>query len=132
MENLNSEDKTRQYTVYITDQDNSVNGSGVLFYAGGDRMFVFTAAHVLDDLDKTRLVFLKPVNIERDLYKIFVTEISNDQVYYSPLDQLTIEGGEKVHSEDFAIIQVQKPESFTIEPTEYFIGDTSRNKPIYI
>ena len=131
MECINNEDKTRQYTVYITDRDNTVSGSGVLFYAGGDKMFVFTAAHVLDDMDEIRLVFLKAINIEQDLYDIFIAEISAKQVYYSPLDQVTIEGGEKVHSEDLTIIQVQKPEDYSIEPTKYFFGDTSRNKLIY-
>lgn len=131
MGDMSVEDKTRQYSVYITDKDNTVNGSGVLFYSGGDSIFVFTCAHVVDDLDIIRLFFLKPINVDRDLYQIFVIEVPGEQVYYSPLDLVTVNGNEKIHSEDFVIIHVQKPQSFNIEPTNYSIGDTSRNCPIY-
>lgn len=40
-------DSTRAYSVYISDENNSVQGSGVLFYAGGKSAFVFTCAHVV-------------------------------------------------------------------------------------
>ena len=52
-------DSTRGYSVYISDEHNSVQGSGVLFYAGGDAMFVFTCAHVVDSLERVRLFILK-------------------------------------------------------------------------
>ena len=32
-------DNTREYSVYISDEASTVQGSGVLFYAGGDSMF---------------------------------------------------------------------------------------------
>lgn len=50
-------DSTREYSVYVSDVNNTVQGSGVLFYAGGDTMFVFTCAHVVENLDTIRLFF---------------------------------------------------------------------------
>lgn len=68
-------DSTREYSVYISDCSNVVKGSGVLFYSGGDSMFVFTCAHVVDNLDTVRLFILKSIDIARDLYKVFLTEV---------------------------------------------------------
>ena len=119
---MSIEDKTRQNTVYITDSHNCVQGSGVLFYSGGDKMFVFTCAHVVDAIDAARLYFLKPVDIKKDLYQVFVTEAPKQQILCSSLYKTT---------DDVAIIQVRKPENFVIDPTDYFIGETSRNSLIY-
>ena len=52
-------DSTRGYSVYVTDENNTVQGSGVLFYDGGDTMFVFTCAHVVEGLEKVRLFILR-------------------------------------------------------------------------
>ena len=131
MGNIGTEDKTRPYAVYITDEENTAEGSGVLFYPGGNQLFVFTCAHVVDRADKIKLVILKAVNIERDLYQVFQIQVPKEQILYSPLDIVTEEDGEKVHSEDIAIIQVQKPEELLMEETQYFFGDTLRNSPVY-
>ena len=128
---VTGEDRTRQYSVYITDKDNTVNGSGVLYYSGGGTMFVFTCAHVVDDLESVRLFVLKPVDVEKDQYEVFKTDISREQVYFSPLDTVTIDHEVKVHSEDLAIIEIKKPENFDIAPTEYYVGESSRHNPIY-
>lgn len=131
MGNIGTEDKTRPYAVYITDEENTAEGSGVLFYPGGNQLFVFTCAHVVDRADRIKLVILKAVNIERDLYQVFQIQVPKEQILYSPLDIVTEESGEKVHSEDIAIIQVQKPEELLMEETQYFFGDTLRNSPVY-
>ncbi len=131
MGNIGTEDKTRPYAVYITDEENTAEGSGVLFYPGGNQLFVFTCAHVVDRADRIKLVILKAVNIERDLYQVFQIQVPKEQILYSPLDIVTEEDGEKVHSEDIAIIQVQKPEELLMEETQYFFGDTLRNSPVY-
>ena len=131
MGRISTEDKTRPYSVYIVDQENMVDGSGVLFYPGGNRLFVFTCAHVVDRSENVRLVLLKPVSVERDLYQMVQIQIPKEQILYSPLDHVTEQGGEMVHSEDFAIIQVQKPQGLELEPTHYFLGETLRNNPIY-
>lgn len=124
---VENEDRTRKYTVCITNKDNSVCGSGVLFYPGGERIYVFTCAHVIDDQDTIRLLLLKPIDISKDRYDVFVTEISKEQIIYSPLDE--VEDG--VHKVDFVIIPLRKPEDFDIEVTDYVIGESSRNNPFY-
>ena len=63
---MSKEDKTKKYSVYVTDKKNSISGSGVLFYSGGDSMFVFTCAHVVENADPIRLFFLKPIDVARD------------------------------------------------------------------
>lgn len=124
---MSREDKTKKYSVYITDQKNSISGSGVLFYSGGDTMFVFTCAHVVENIDIVRLFFLKPVDVEKDRYEFFCTDILKHQIIFSPTDEL--KNGE--HTDDFVIIPVKKPDSFNIEPTEYFIGESSHDKKFY-
>lgn len=121
------EDRTRKYTVYVTDKDNTVSGSGVLFYPGGEYLYVFTCAHVIDGLDSVRIFLLKPVDVSKDRYQVFCTDIPKEQIVYSPLDEVT----EGQHKEDFVIIPVQKPEDFDIDITNYCIGECSRNNIFY-
>lgn len=126
-------DSTRAYSVYISDENNSVQGSGVLFYAGGKSAFVFTCAHVVDGLEKIRLFILKEINAACDRYDVFCTEISSSQVVYSPLDEVrTDDAGTKTHTEDIAIIQLGKPESLEIPVTNFLITETYRNRPVYV
>lgn len=41
--------ETQEYSVFITDEKRTSSGSGVLFYPGsGNRLYIFTCAHVLD------------------------------------------------------------------------------------
>lgn len=104
-------DSTRGYSVYISDEYNSVQGSGVLFYAGGDAMFVFTCAHVVDSLERVRLFILKELDASRDLYDVLCMEVPASQIVYSPLDEVGTDGsGRKTHTEDIAIIHLRKPE----------------------
>lgn len=122
---------TLQYSVYITDKNNSVNGSGILFYPGGDKLFVFTCAHVVYGFEAVRVTILRPINIVQESYEAFVEEVPQSQILYSPNDVITQEGEVVVHSEDYAIIELQKTESFNIEPTAYFFGESIRNEPFY-
>ena len=125
-------DSTREYSVYISDTKNAVQGSGVLFYAGGDSMFVFTCAHVVDNLDTVRLFILKAIDASKDLYRVFATEVTASQILFSPLDVVTEEDGEKRHTEDFAIIQILKPADIELGKTEYFVTETYRNRSVYV
>lgn len=126
-------DSTREYSVYVSDIQNTVQGSGVLFYAGGDTMFVFTCAHVVDDLEKVRLVILNTVDAARDLYKVYCTEVPASQIVFSPLDEVGVdESGEKTHTKDLAIIQISKPDHMEIGRTEYFVTETYRNRSVYV
>ena len=65
---------------------------------------------------ETRLFFLKPVDVAKDQYGVFCTDIPREQIIFSPTDE--VKNGE--HTDDFAIIPVRKPAAFDIEPTEYF------------
>lgn len=126
-------DSTREYSVYVSDKDNTVRGSGVLFNAGNDLLFVFTCAHVVDDLETVRLFILKEIDATRDLYKVFCTEVPASQIVFSPLDDIkTDEVGGKTHSEDIAIIRVSKPQGMEFAKTEYFVTETYRNRSVFV
>ncbi len=126
-------DSTREYSVYVSDIKNTVQGSGVLFYAGGDTMFVFTCAHVVDDLEKVRLLILKTIDAAKDLYNVFYTEVPSSQIVFSPLDVVEIdESGEKTHTEDLAIIMISKPVDMDFRKTEYYVTETYRNRSVYV
>ena len=126
-------DNTREYSVYISNEANTVQGSGVLFYAGGDSMFVFTCAHVVENLDKIRLFILKEIDASRDRYNVLYTEVSAAQVIYSPLDEIqNNEFGEKLHTEDIAVIQIKKPEAIELSTTQYYITETYRSHSVFV
>ena len=126
-------DITREYSVYITDELNSVCGSGVLFYAGGDCLFVFTCAHVVDSLETVHLMFLKEVDATKDHYEKFYADVPASQVFYSPLDEEgTDEFGQKTHTEDIAIILVGKPINLNILPTNYYVEEAHRSQSVFV
>ena len=126
-------DNTRGYSVYISDEYNSIQGSGVLFYVGGENVFVFTCAHVVDSIKKVRLLILKEIDSSRDLYNVLKTEVPITQIFYSPLDQvITDDSGRKIHSEDIAIIQIKKPKDCDFDITNYFVTETYRNCSVYV
>lgn len=132
MAELNNEDRTRACTAYITDLSNHPKGSGVLFYVGGEDLYVFTAAHVVDDEDAIKVTLIKPRDISRDLYDTYITEVPKTQIILSSKDVVTEKGGIKHHSEDYAIIYVTKPASLDLEPSKYLIGEKYRNSPVYL
>lgn len=125
-------DSTREYSVYVSDTKNTIQGSGVLFYAGGDSMFVFTCAHVVDSLNIVRLFILKAIDSARDLYEVFATDVPASQIVFSPLDVVRAENGERTHTEDFAIIKISKSDNIEIGKTEYFVTETYRNRSVYV
>lgn len=126
-------DSTRGYSVYVSGTNNAVQGSGVLFYAGGNTMFVFTCAHVVDDLNRVKVVILKEIDAKRDLYQEFAIEVPDSQIFFSPLDIVMVdEGGNKTHSEDIAIIQLYRPAELDFPATNFFITETCRNRSVYV
>lgn len=62
--------ETQEYSVFITDEKRTSSGSGVLFYPGsGNRLYIFTCAHVLDDLKEPFQIYsLFPINREQEIY----------------------------------------------------------------
>lgn len=131
MAEMNNEDRTRACSVYIMDSSDNPKGSGVLFYAGGDKLFVFTAAHVVDDEDTIKVALFKPRDIIRDLYEDYIMEVPKSQIIRSSKDVVTEKGGLKYHSEDYAIIYMVKPACLDLEPSKYLIGEKYRNSPVY-
>ncbi len=125
-------DSTREYSVYLSNTDNTITGSGIIFYAGGDTLFVFTCAHVVDNLDKVKISFLKAKDAARDLYEVFTTEVPFSQIVFSPLDVVTEENGEKLHTEDIAIICIAKPADIEISVTEYYITEKYKTSSVYV
>lgn len=125
-------DSTREYSVYLADEKNSVSGSGVLFYAGGDTLYVFTCAHVVDNLETVKVFILKEKDASRDLYEVFIISVPASQIVFSPLDVVTEEEGGKTHTEDLAIIQIRKPDNLEISKTDYFVTETFRKRPVYV
>lgn len=126
-------DSTREYSVYISDENNSVQGSGVLFYPGGDSAFVFTCAHVVDGLSKIRLFILREIDAMHDLYDVLCTEVPTSQVVFSPLDEVrTDDAGGKTHTEDIAIIRIGKPDGLELPTTNYLVTETYRNRSVYV
>lgn len=126
-------DSTREYSVYISDEYNTHGGSGVLFYAGGESVFVFTCAHVVDNLEKVRVFILKEKDASRDLYETIYSEVSASQILYSPLDEVRVdEFGGKIHTEDIAIIRIRKPEAVELSITNYYVTETYRNHSVIV
>lgn len=126
-------DSTREYSIYISDENNSVRGSGLLFYVGGNSAFVFTCAHVVDNLNKVKLFILKELDAKHDLYEVFCTVVSDSQVVYSPLDEVGMDdAGGKTHTEDIAIIHFAKPDDLELSKTDYFVTETYRNRSVFV
>lgn len=60
--------ETQEYSVYITDDKQTSNGSGILFYPGeGELFYVFTCAHVVDSLiDPIHIYLLCPIDRKQE------------------------------------------------------------------
>jgi len=126
-------DSTREYSVYVSDENNTVRGSGVLFYVGGDFAFIFTCAHVVYRLRKIRLFILKEIDAKRDFYDVLRTEVPASQVFYSPLDVTGMDDYEgKTHTEDIAIIRIGKPADLELPITNFFVMETCKYQPVYV
>ena len=97
--------------MFITDEKRTSLGSGVLFYPGtGEKIYIFTCAHVLDELaDTFQIYYLLPVNREEERYQVEKLEASREQVKYSPIDEINKSEEEIIkHSVDAAVICLKK------------------------
>ncbi len=128
---VSREDATNPLVVYITDAEGAMSGSGTLFYGGGNDLFVFTCAHVVDDAERLRLVFLVPLDVERDAYEPYAMEVGREQVYFSPLDKVEECDGRKTHTDDVAIIRVAKPNDLEVGITEYCVVEPRHGERFY-
>lgn len=133
MAGMNDGVKTRIYSVYISDTNNITRGSGVLFYPGGDYLFVFTCAHVVKDIEQVRLLFLSEKDAIRDLYQALSTVVSNKQVFSPQQCKSDTDGIETSGDNlDLAIIQVRKPADISVEPYSIVFGEASRQSNVFI
>lgn len=121
--------ETQEYSVFITDEKRTSSGSGVLFYPGsGNRLYIFTCAHVLDGLEEPfQMYSLFPVNREQEIYQVEKLEATQEQVKYSPIDKVSESAeGVIVHSIDAAVICLEIKEEISFETTDYVIGEVHK------
>lgn len=121
--------ETQEYSVFITDEKRTSSGSGVLFYLGsGNRLYIFTCAHVLDGLEEPfQMYSLFPVNREQEIYQVEKLEATREQVKYSPIDKVSESAeGVIVHSIDAAVICLEIKEEISFETTDYVIGEVHK------
>ena len=121
--------ETQEYSVFITDEKRTSSGSGVLFYPGtGEKIYVFTCAHVLDELmEPFQIYYLLPVNREEEIYQVEKLEASREQVEYSPIDEISKSKEEIIkHSIDAAVICLKKKKEINLKASNYFIGETHK------
>lgn len=121
--------ETQEYSVFITDEKRTSSGSGVLFYPGtGNRLYIFTCAHVLDGLEEPFQIYsLFPVNREQEIYQVEKLEATREQVKYSPIDKVSeSDEGVIVHSIDAAVICLEIKEEISFETTDYVIGEVHK------
>lgn len=126
--------ETQEYSVYITDEKGTSSGSGLLYYPGvGDRLFVFTCAHVIEELrEPFQIYYFVPVDREKEDYRVVRLDAMHGQVVYSPLDVVTRENGTRRHSVDAAVICLVKDEGTMLDATDYFIGEAHKSDAIFI
>lgn len=125
---VDSEDRTRPYTVYVSDVYGNPKGSGVLFYPGGGFLYVFTCAHVVENLDIVKLTLLDPIDVVQDQYNYLYTEVEKRQIVrFSGANEV----GDANYGEDLAIIRFDKPSGYDIEPTNYRMVEAKRRDPFY-
>ena len=121
--------ETQEYSVFITDEKRTSSGSGVLFYPGtGEKIYVFTCAHVLDELaEPFQIYYFLPVDREKEIYQVRKLEGVREQVKYSPIDEISQNEGKMIkHSIDAAVICLEKEKEFNLSATDYFIGETHK------
>ena len=121
--------ETQEYSVFITDEKRTSSGSGVLFYPGtGEKIYVFTCAHVLDELvEPFEIYYFLPVERKKENYLVRKLEAVREQVRYSPIDEV-MENEEMMtkHSIDAAVICLEKEKETNLPATDYFIGETHK------
>ena len=127
--------EAQEYSVYITDTRGTSSGSGVLYYPGdGERLFIFTCAHVLDDLVVPfQIYYFVPVDRKNENYRIVKVEADRQQVVYSPIDSVTQREDEtKEHSVDVAVICLSVDHENILDAADYIIGEAHQSDKIFI
>lgn len=126
--------RTQEYAVLITDTKESSYGSGVLYYPkDSDKIYVFTCAHVLDELTEPYVIkFFIPVNRAIEDYTVHTVQADRSQVVYSPRNIITEENGIKRNSIDAAVLFFDKDISWNIAVSEYCVAEASRGNQVFM
>ena len=126
--------QTRKYSVLITNETSGNQGSGLLFYPGsGDRLYVFTCAHVVDQAEKVQATFLLPKVTEQNDYDVCHLTAPAEQIIFSPLDKTTGgKIGQLQHTHDVAVIVFHKDETLHLDCTAYYLSEAEDYMPLYV
>ena len=125
---------TQEYSVLLTDAKRTSYGSGVIYYPGsGDKFYIFTCAHVVDNLlDPFEIYMLLPNNREIEDYQTFCSEVNKSQVAYALTDEIVEKNGQKEHSVDVAVICIGKDSRMNLEKTNYCIAEARKADPVLV
>lgn len=125
--------KTQEYSALITDSQKTSFGSGVLYYPGsGPTVYIFTCAHVIDELTAPiEVFFLCPIDRETETYKVVSATVDYNQIATSPIDETTVVDGVKYHSVDAAVISFCKDDKLSLAPTRYYVAEARRNDRVF-
>jgi hypothetical protein len=125
---------TQEYSVLLTDAKRTSYGSGVIYYPGsGTRFYIFTCAHVIDDLlDPIQIYMLLPNNRDIEDYHVCRVEVNKSQIVYASTDEVTEEHGQRIHTVDAAVICVVKDPRMTLEKTNYYIAEARKTDKVLV
>lgn len=125
--------RTQEYSVLITDTKKSSCGTGLLFYTGaGDEFYVFTCAHVIDELtNPIKIYYFVQNDREMEDYRVCCVCADKTQVQYSPMDEITVENGVRRHSVDVAVLCLMKEDEIQLEATKYTITEARKGNKIF-
>lgn len=122
---------TEEYSVLITDKTATSCGTGILYVPEeGNTFYVFTCAHVLDELsDQVEVYLLLPVNREKEEFRTVAVTVSRSQIFYSTIDEVTGSDDNVKHSVDAAILSI--PKEIPLAPTQYFVGESTKGDRVF-
>ena len=127
------ERETRQYCVLVTNETTGAQGSGLLYYPGwGDKLYVFTCAHVVDEAKTVQARFFLPKGPEQNEYGICRLTAPAEQIFCSPLDKRTGGiGGQFQHTHDAAVIVFYKAPNLQLGHTVYCLSQAEEYMSVY-
>ena len=113
---------TQKYSVLITDQENTSSGSGLLYYPGKDKLYIFTCRHVIEAIksDTLKICMLIPIGKD-DCFEEKSINVLKTSVMFPDDDCI-----------DLAIIQIEKDDNLSLEQSAYYIDNAIEDESVYI
>lgn len=113
---------TQKYSVLITDQENTSSGSGLLYYPGKDKLYIFTCRHVINTIKSDTLKICMLISMEKnDGFEEKSINVLKTSVVFPEDDCI-----------DLAIIQVEKDDNLSLEQSVYYIDNAIEDESVYI